>query len=117
MARKLAIALALLMVAIAAWGLLLETSNVTIIINGQQVTGPLKGPLGARGLVVAFVALFCAATLLLFVFAGIGIIVLACLVFIGMILAWLLFPFLLPLLIPLVVLWGFIALTRRTSTP
>ncbi|HXV78308.1 MAG TPA: hypothetical protein VEG60_00365 [Candidatus Binatia bacterium] len=113
MAKKLAIALALLMFAIAGWGLLLETSNVTIIINGQQVAGPL----GARGLVVASVALFCAATLLVFVFAGIGIIVLACLVFAGMILAWLLFPFLLPLLIPLAVLWAFIALTRRTIAP
>ena len=115
-AKKLAIALAVLMLAIVAWGLFLESNAVTIVINGQQVTGPLKGVIGAGGLVVALIALFCAAILLVFVFAGIGVIVLGCFVFVGMILAVLAFPFLLPLLIPLVILWGFVAITRRTST-
>ena len=116
MAKKLAIALAVLMLAIVAWGLFLESNAVTIVINGQQVTGPLKGVIGTGGLVVALIALFCAAILLVFVFAGIGVIVLGCFVFVGMILAGLAFPFLLPLLIPLVILWGFVAITRRTST-
>ena len=115
-AKKLAITLAVLMLAIVAWGLFLESNAVTIVINGQQVTGPLKGVIGAGGLVVALIALFCAAILLVFVFAGIGVIVLGCFVFVGMILAVLAFPFLLPLLIPLVILWGFVAITRRTST-
>ena len=115
-AKKLAIALAVLMLALVAWGLFLESNAVTIVINGQQVTGPLKGVIGAGGLVVALIALFCAAILLVFVFAGIGVIVLGCFVFVGMILAVLAFPFLLPLLIPLAVLWGFVAITRRTST-
>ena len=68
------------------------------------------------GLVVALIALFCAATLLVFVFAGTGIIVLECFVIVGTIMAALAFPFLLPVLIPLVILWGFIAITRRTKT-
>jgi len=46
-AKKLAIALAVLMLAIVAWGLFLESNAVTIVINGQQVTGPLKGVIGA----------------------------------------------------------------------
>ena len=103
-AKKLAIALAVLMLAIVAWGLFLESNAVTIVINGQQVTGPLKGVIGTGGLVVALIALFCAAILLVFVFAGIGVIVLGCFVFVGMILAVLAFPFLLPLLIPLAIL-------------
>ena len=115
-AKKLAIALAVLMLALVAWELFLESNAVTIVINGQQVTGPLKGVIGAGGLVVALIALFCAAILLVFVFAGIGVIVLGCFVFVGMILAVLAFPFLLPLLIPLAILWGFVAITRRTST-
>ena len=115
-AKKLAIALAVLMLAIVAWGLFLESNAVTIVINGQQVTGPLKGVIGAGGLVVALIALFCAAILLVFVFAGIGVIVLGFFLLVGMILAVLAFPFLLPLLIPLAVLWGFVAITRRTST-
>jgi len=114
-ARKLAIALAVLMLAIVVWGLLLESNAVTIIINGQQVTGPLKGAIGAGGLVVALIALFCAAILLVFVFAGIGVIVLGLFVIVGVILAGLAFPFLLPLLIPLAILWGFVAIARRTN--
>jgi predicted exporter len=104
------------MLVIVAWGLLLESNVVTIVINGQQVTGPLKDAVGVGGLVVALIALFCAATLLVFVFAGIGVIVLGCFVIVGIIVATLAFPFLLPLLIPLAILWGFIAITRRTNT-
>ena len=97
-------------------GLFLESNVVTIVINGHQVTGPLKDAVGVGGLIVALIALFCAATLLVFVFAGIGVIVLGCFVIVGMIMAELAFPFLLPLLIPLAILWGFIAITRRTNT-
>ena len=78
--------------------------------------GLLKGVIGAGGLVVALIALFCAAILLVFVFAGIGVIVLGFFVFVAMNLAGLAFPFLLPLLIPFAILWGFVAMTRRTST-
>jgi hypothetical protein len=116
MAKKLAIALAVLMLAIVAWGLFLESNAITIVINGQPVTGPLKDAIGMGGLIVALIALFCAATLLVFVFAGIGVIVLGCFVIVGVIMAALAFPFLLPLLIPLAILWGFIAITRRTNT-
>ena len=73
MARKLAIALAVPMLAIVIWGLLLESNAVTIIINGQQVTGPLNGAIGAGGLVVALIALFCAAIVLVFVFAELAL--------------------------------------------
>jgi hypothetical protein len=48
-AKKLAIALAVLMLAIVAWGLFLESNAVTIVINGQQVTGPLKGVIPGGG--------------------------------------------------------------------
>jgi hypothetical protein len=115
MARKLAIVLAILMLAVVAWGLFFENHAITIVINGQQVTGPLKGAIGAGGLVVALIALFCAATLLVFVFAGVGIIVLAGFILGGVILAGFAFPFLLPLLLPLAVVWGFIALARHKA--
>jgi len=51
-----------------------------------------------------------------FVFAGIGVIVLGFFVIVGVILAGFAFPFLLPLLIPLAILWGFVAIARRTNT-
>ena len=110
MAKKLAIALAVFMLAFVVWGLFFENNATTIVINGQQVTGPLKGAIGAGGMVVALIALFCAATLSVFVFAGIGLIVLGFLVLGGVILAGFAFPFLLPLIIPLAIVWGFMAL-------
>ncbi len=115
MARKLAIILAISMLAFVVWGLFFENNATTIIINGQPVTGPLKGAIGAGGMVVALIALFCVATLMVFIFAGLGIIVLGGLLVLGMILAGVAFPFLLPLLVPLAVVWGFIALARQKS--
>ena len=115
MARKLAIALAVLMLVIVGWALFAESNAVTIVINGQEVSGPLKGAIGIGGLVVALIALVCAAILLAFVFAGIGVIVLGLVVLAGLVLAMLAFPFLLPVLIPLAIVWAFVALVRRSK--
>jgi hypothetical protein len=115
MARTVAIALALLMLVIVGWALFAESNAVTIVINGQEVSGPLKGAIGIGGLVVASIALGCAAILLAFVFAGIGVIVLGLIVLAGLVLAMLAFPFLLPVLIPLAIVWAFVALVRRSK--
>ena len=115
MARKLAIVLAITMLALVVWGLFFENNATTIVINGQQVTGPLKGAIGAGGMVVSLIGLFCVAILSVFVFAGLGIIILGGLILFGVILAGFAFPFLLPLLIPLAVVWGFVALARHKS--
>jgi len=114
--KKAAIILALIMLAIVAWALFAESSNdVSIIINGQPVSGPLKGAIGITGLLVSSVALFCLAIVLAFVFAGIGLFVLGGFVLLGLVVAWLVFPFLLLLLIPLALVWIFIALVRGTT--
>ena len=115
MARKLAVALAIMMLAVVAWGLFFENHATTIVINGQEVTGPLKGAVGAGGMVVALIGLFCVATLLVFVLAGLGLVFLGSLILGGVILAGFAFPFLLPLLVPLAVVWAFVALARHKS--
>jgi hypothetical protein len=116
MTRKVAIILAFVMMAIVAWGLFFEAGSTRIIINGQEIVGPLKGSIGAMGLIVGLVALFCAAIILLFVFAGIGIFILGGVIVAGLILAGFMFPFLLVLLLPLAVVWMFIAITRNNTT-
>ena len=115
MARNFAIALALLMLVIVGWALFAGSNAVTIVINGQEVAGPLKGAIGIGGLMVALIALVCAAILLAFVFAGIGVIVLGLAVLAGLLLALLAFPFLLPVLIPLAIVWAFVAIVRRST--
>ncbi len=112
MARKLAIILAIGMMMVMAWGLMLESDSVTIIINGQQVNGPMRGAIGIGGFLIAAIALFCAATLLAFVFAGFGLLILGFLVFFGVILAGFLYPFIWPLVIPLLIVWVYIALDQ-----
>lgn len=49
MARKAAIILAIVMLAIVAWGLFFEAGSTRIIINGHELIGPLKGAVGAAG--------------------------------------------------------------------
>lgn len=115
MTKKLAIALALIMLVIVAWGLFVEGGATKIIVNGQDLTGPLKGAVGAAGLIVALIALFCAGIFLVFVFAGVGLFVLGCVMVLGLILAGFTFPLLLVLLIPLAIVWAFIALARDTK--
>lgn len=116
MARKAAIILAIVMLAIVAWGLFFEAGSTRIIINGQELIGPLKGAVGAAGLVVGLIALFCAAIFLLFVFAGIGIFILGGVIVAGLIMAGFTFPLLLVLLLPLAIVWLFIAITRKAGT-
>ena len=103
------------MLAFVAWGLFVEGGATRIVVNGEELTGPLKGAVGAAGLIIASIAFFCAAIFLAFVFAGIGIFVLGCVVAAGLVLAGLTFPFLLLVLFPLAVVWVFVAIVRRKS--
>jgi hypothetical protein len=104
------------MLAIVIWGLFFEAGSTTIVIDGHQLSGPLKGTIGVAGLIIGLIALFCAAIFLLFVFAGIGILILGGVIVAGLVLAATEFPFLLLVLLPLAVVWVFIAMTRQTGT-
>jgi len=113
MTKKFAFILAILMVAVALWGLFFENNSTTIFINGQEVSGPLKGMIGVGGMVVASIALIGLAILMALAFAGTGIIIFGCMVVGSVIFAAFMFPFLLPLLIPLILIWFFIAVVRQ----
>lgn len=115
MVRKVAIVLAIVMLAMVAWGMFFEAGSTRIIINGHELIGPLKGAIGAAGLIIGMTALFCAAIILLFVFAGIGIFILGGVILAGLFMAGFAFPFLLVLLLPLAIVWLFIAVTRKTG--
>jgi hypothetical protein len=115
MSKNLAITLTVILLVLIAWVLLLESNSFSMVVNGQPVTGPLKGAIGAAGMVAAVIASFCAAIILLFVFAGAGVIVLGCVVLAVMIFTLIAFPFLWPLLVPLAILWLFVAIAKRAS--
>jgi hypothetical protein len=115
MMRSLAIAFTLVLLALAAWFLLFHGDGISIVIDGQPVTGPMKGVVGVGGIIGGIVALFCAAIILVFVVAGLGVVILGCVVFAGIVVALIMFPFTLPLLIPLFLVWLFIAIMRRSK--
>jgi hypothetical protein len=109
--------LVIVLLGFVAWVLFQGSSDISIIVNGQKLMGPAKLAAEGWGVLVAIVALFCAAILLTFVFAGVGLVVLGLVLLAGLAGAWLAFPFLLPLLIPLLVVWLFVALFRRRGNP
>lgn len=102
--------LAILILAIAFWGFFFEKNLVTILINGQEVNGPLKGMVGVGGITVALIALVGLAILMAVAFAGTGIILFGCMVVGCVIFVAFMLPFLLPLLIPLILIWAFITI-------
>jgi len=112
--RRLALILAVFMIVFLAWALFIGGNVVSITINGREITGPFGALIGVWSFILTLVILFCVAILLAFVFAGIGLIILGCLALVGLILAAIAFPFLLPLLIPLFIVCVFCSIARKT---
>ena len=110
MLKKLASILIILMIILLAWVLYISTADVSIIINGKQIISPLAPAIGIWKFILASVILFSVAILLAFIFAGVGIIVLGVLALVAIILTAVALPFLLPLFIPLFIVWLFCAL-------
>jgi hypothetical protein len=106
--KNIAIVLVIVVLGILAW-VLLHSSHIAVAVNGHPLVGPAKLAAEGWGVLVGIVALFCAAILLVFVLAGTALMVLGALVIAGFLTAWSAFPFLLPLLIPLLLVWIFVA--------
>jgi hypothetical protein len=117
MIRRLALILAALMVVLLILSLMAPAGTVSVTINGQEVTGPLSSVLGVWGTLLAAIVLVCVAILLAFVFAGVGLIILGVFVLVGLILAVVAVPFLLPVLIPLFLVWLFCSIARTSKNP
>jgi predicted exporter len=111
--KNIAIVLVALVLGILAW-VLLHSSDIAVTVNGQKLVGPAKLAAEGWGVLVAIVSLVCAAILLVFVSAGTGLLILGVLVIAGFVAAWSAFPFLLPLLIPLFLVWIFVAAVRAS---
>ena len=113
MVKKLALILAILMIVFLGWSLLGLTTDVSVNINGREITGPLGAAVSLWSTILTAVILFCVAILLAFVFAGVGLVIVGCLALVSIILVAVSLPFLLPLIIPLFIVWVFCAIFRR----
>jgi len=114
--KNIAIVLVIFLLGLLAW-VLLQSSDIAIIVNGHKLVGPAKFAAEGWGVLVAIVALFCTAILLVFVLAGTGLMVLGVLVIAGVVAVCFAFPFMLPLLIPLFLVWIFVAAVRGSGKP
>jgi hypothetical protein len=116
MVKTLGIVFVLLLLSVAAWFIVFPGDSFNIVINGEPVTGPMRGAVGLSGIVVGAIALFCAAIVMVFVVAGVGVIAVGLLVLAGVVVALVMFPFMLPLLIPLFIVWLFVAIIRKSRS-
>jgi hypothetical protein len=112
--KKIILAVALILALICAWGVM-TSSDVSITFDGQELDGPLAVLVGGWGFVVSAVVLFCVAILLVFILAGVGLVVLGVLAVTGLVLVGVAFPFLLPVMLPLFIVWAVCAGTRRKA--
>ncbi len=115
MVKKTALILALGLVAFLIWMLLGPMHGGSVTIDGHELSGPIEGLVGVWGVMVAGVVLFCVAVLLVFVFVGVGLVVVGTLALVGLILAAVALPFMLPLLIPLFIVWLFCCIVRKIA--
>jgi hypothetical protein len=111
--KRMALVLVAFMFVFLVWALFIGGDVVSITRNGHEITGPFGALIGAWSFILTLVILFCVAIILAFVLAGVGLIILGVFALVGLILAAIAFPFLLPLLIPLFIVWVFCSLACK----
>ena len=116
MIKKLALVIAIIMVASLIWSMLGPATGMSICINGNEIVGPGGFFIGIWKVMVTSVVLICVGILLTFVFMGVGLVILTVLGLVAFILAIVFLPFLLPLLIPLFLVWLFCVVIRKLKT-
>ena len=115
--KKIAPIVILFLFCLLAWNVFVHPSGMTFDVNGSDIDGPLGALFGllfaGGGLIVAALVLLLVGTILAFVFAGVGVLLVCALGLGVLVLAAVLSPLLLPLLIPAAILWFFVARARR----
>jgi hypothetical protein len=106
--KKLLAVTVIALLAIAAFNSI-DGHDMVVHWDGEEMDGPLEWLFGmlfaGGGLVIAAIAITCAAVFVGFLFAGLGILMVVGLGLLGLVLAAAIAPFLLPLLIPLGIWW------------
>jgi len=113
--KKLYLVLGLLTAILIGW-ILLNFNDINLTIYEPYLYSLNEAAAGAWEFACTAVILFGVGILLALVFTGVGLIVLGSLVLVGLILAVVAFPFLLPLLIPLFIIWIVYLLQRKSRS-
>jgi hypothetical protein len=98
-------------------GLALHFSGVLPLTpDSFVITIPGNAAAEAAEVVLAPIILFYVAIFLVLVFSGVGVIVVGSLLLVGVVLLLMAIPFMLPLLIPVFIIWISIVIARRRKT-
>lgn len=116
--KKIAPFVILFLFALLAWNVFGHTSGMTFDIDGEEVGGPLGAVLGllfaGGGMIIAALVMLFVGAVLAVVFAGVGVIVVFALALTALVVAAAISPLLLPLLIPVAIIWFFMGRSRRS---
>ena len=115
--KKIAPYLILFLCALLLWDLLFTFGDASFHIDGEEVGGPLGAMLGilfaGGGTLIGLMVAVVVGAVLAVVFAGVGIVIVGALAIAGLAVAAAIVPFLLPLLLPLAVIWYLVSRARR----
>jgi len=115
-AKKLLAAAIVFLLAMSVWQSVLGDS-MHFNIDGEEFDGPFGALFGlvlaGGGLVIAAVAVTCAAVFVGLLCAGIGIVIVSALVLAAVVVVAAMSPLMLPLLIPIGLYWFFTARARK----
>lgn len=115
--KKYAPYIILFLVALIAWDMLADTSGFHMDIDGDEFDGPLGALLGllfgSLGLIIGTIVALFVGALLVVVFAGVGVLLVGGLALAASLGLLAVSPLLLPVLIPVAIIWFFVSRSRR----
>lgn len=114
--RKILPIAVIALLAVAAWHAV-DVGDMTVNIDDEHFDGPLGALIGllfgGAGLVIAAIAITCAAVFVGVLFAGLGVLMVVGLALLAVFLLAVIAPFTLPLLIPLAIVWLLMGRAKR----
>ncbi len=116
--KKILPLLVLFMLAMVLWNVF-TPNDISVAFDGDEIDGPLGVVLGGLfaggGLLIAVVVMAVVGIILAVVFAGLGLMMVAGLCLGAVLLALAVSPLMLPLLLPLGLIWFFTRRSRKAS--
>jgi hypothetical protein len=115
--KKIAPFVILFLFCLLAWNLFAHSSGVSFDIDGEEFDGPLAALLGLMfaggGIVIATLVVLFVGAVLAVVFAGVGVLLVLALGLAALAIAAAVSPLLLPILVPVAIIWFFVTRSRR----
>jgi hypothetical protein len=118
--KKTAAFVILFLFALLVWNVFAWDGAMAFHVDGDDFDGPLEALFGmlfaGGGMLLAGIIMLFAGAVLAVVFAGVGILCIGGLLFGAAVLALLVSPLLLPLLLPVAIVWWLVGRSRRNRT-